>query len=251
MKTIVIADIHLKYEWINSWLEKTPHDQVVFLGDYFDDFNDTRDMIEGTAHWLKDSLYKKNRIHLLGNHDLWYSTNQLQCGITCSGNSPYKHSIINDIIDPDEWAKIQLCHWDGKFLYSHAGCHEYWFSHPVHGVSLEYIKDKCDEAREHLRSGVVDGIFSAGWARGAYTRNPGGILWLDFRQEFKPIHGINQVVGHSPYCKSPLDKNYVKYLPNKKNATSINYCVDFRNNYLTIIEDGKVSFEKTPIYKER
>jgi len=72
MKIMIIPDIHTKFGIAETIIERENPDNVVFLGDYFDSFDDSLEVTEQTALWLKDSLEKKNRIHLLGNHDLSY-----------------------------------------------------------------------------------------------------------------------------------------------------------------------------------
>ncbi|MBU4076480.1 MAG: hypothetical protein KKD46_06750 [Euryarchaeota archaeon] len=41
MRTVIISDLHNRVDWIESTLSILDFDKVVFLGDYFDDFDDT------------------------------------------------------------------------------------------------------------------------------------------------------------------------------------------------------------------
>jgi hypothetical protein len=249
MRSIVISDMHHRFGWVEYYLASQPYDEVIFIGDYFDGLHDTPEDAAATARWLKESLSQPNRVHLLGNHDIWYGYGCAYAA--CADNTPEKKEAIDAVLTGSDWEKMELCHFSQKFLFSHAGIHEQWFSHPVHGVYREYVQRICCMARRNLLLGNPDPIFMAGQARGGgYGKRPGGITWLDFNREFKPIHGLNQIVGHTPHA-SPDSENVVKYMPNKLRPRSTNYCIDFHNKWVTIVEDGVVTFEKTPLHPER
>ena len=239
MRSIVISDLHQRSAWVEPYLASQTYDEVIFIGDYFDDLHDTPDDALRTAQWLKESLTKPQRIHLLGNHDIWYGYG---CSYAyCSDNTAAKKEAIDTVLAPSDWEKIALCHYSQRFLFSHAGIHERWFSHSIHGVTVDYIKKVCGMG-QHLLMGNPDPIFMAGRARGGgYGRSPGGITWLDYNREFKPIDGLNQIVGHTPQ-RSPDSDGVVKCMPNKIKPRSINYGIDFKNQWVTILEDGVVTF---------
>jgi hypothetical protein len=247
MRSIVISDLHHRHHWVEAYLAAQRHDEVIFIGDYFDDAHDTVADALGAAQWLKQSLTKPNRIHLLGNHDLWYG---YSCPYAfCTGNSEAKKEAIDTVLTAEDWERMELCHYSQRFLFSHAGIHERWFTHSIHGVTVDYIRKVCGIGRKNLLIGNPDPIFMAGQARGGgYGRRPGGITWLDFNREFKPIEGLNQIVGHTPQ-PGPHHEGVIKYMPNKIKPRSINYGIDFRNQWITIIEDGVVTFEKSPIHR--
>ncbi len=69
-KLIIIPDLHNDYFTAEKIIKKENRDKVLFLGDYFDDFYDTLEDADNTAKWLTKSLQQKNRVHLIGNHDL-------------------------------------------------------------------------------------------------------------------------------------------------------------------------------------
>jgi hypothetical protein len=246
MHTIVISDLHHRFEWVEYYLAAHEHDEVIFLGDYFDNLHDSPEDAAATAKWLKESLQQPRRVHLLGNHDIWYGYGCAYAA--CADNTPQKKAAIAEILHPGDWDKMELCHFSQNFLFSHAGIHEHWFSHPVHGVYAEYVLRICSMGRRNLALGNPDPIFMAGSARGgSYGRRPGGITWLDFKREFKPIHGLNQIVGHTPY-PSPHTEGAIKWMPNKIKPRSTNYCVDYHNKWVTHVVDGIVSFEKSPLH---
>ena len=121
-KILIIPDIHNKYDIAESIIHKENPDNVVFLGDYFDSFYDTLEKTEQTAEWLKDSLQKENRIHLLGNHDLSY----LDSNYHCSGFSENKLFTIKKT--SVNLTKLQHYCWVGDWLCTHAGLTRDFFS---------------------------------------------------------------------------------------------------------------------------
>ena len=60
-KIILIPDIHNDYFTAEKIIKKENPCNVIFLGDYFDDFDDTVQDAINTAKWLKKSLKQKNR----------------------------------------------------------------------------------------------------------------------------------------------------------------------------------------------
>ena len=71
-KEIIIPDLHQRHGWVDAYLSKRKHDRAIFLGDYFDDFDDTVDEAVATAKWLKSHLDDPDKVLLYGNHDIHY-----------------------------------------------------------------------------------------------------------------------------------------------------------------------------------
>jgi len=124
MRTVIISDLHNRVDWIESTLSILDFDKVVFLGDYFDDFDDTVADVKKVAKWLKQSLSKPNRIHLCGTHEIWYRFPNNPF-LQASGNSTEKSKAINDILTEKDWNKIRLYYCEQNFLLTHAGLHPY------------------------------------------------------------------------------------------------------------------------------
>lgn len=254
MKTIIISDLHNRTYWIEDFLSSIhffhQYDKVVFLGDYFDDYNDTTDDVYIAAKWLKESLKKPNRYHLMGTHDVWYrfSYNPF---IEASGNTPYKEKVINSIITPSDWNKLKLFHYEQNFLISHAGIHTYLISDYVfknknifsnylinNNLSLgvdkiidKIVKPATDDAIKDINLGHANPWLNAGFTRGG-IQPVGGITWLDWNEEFEPIPNINQIVGHTEHRK-PEEKIIIN---------SKNYDLDTRNHHIGILEDGNFTY---------
>jgi hypothetical protein len=207
MNIITIGDIHnhwVEAEQIASLYDKTH--TVVFTGDYFDDFGDTAQDAIQTAQWLKESLDKPNRIHLMGNHDINYSylnyrkdeLGQLQNIYNCSGYDMKKDDAISRIMTEADWDKIKFVYFKNDFWFTHAGIHPYWFEHPVMGMDSDVILGKIGKAQNDYKNRTWNETIGAvGRCRGGMQKM-GGILWLDSNQESTLISNFKQVFGHTP-----------------------------------------------------
>jgi hypothetical protein len=224
---IVIGDIHnhtVEAEEIASLYDKTH--KVIFIGDYFDDFGDTAYDAINTAKWLKNSLAKPNRIHLMGNHDINYSylnfvkdsSGNLQNLYNCSGYDPNKDFAINSIMSEEDWDKIKFAHFENGFWFAHGGFHRHWFEHPIKGIHNEYIMEKINNAESDYKSRTWTEIIGAvGRCRGGSQR-VGGLLWLDDYRESEVIPNFKQVCGHTP----TMNKISINYDPDIKGGLNIN-----------------------------
>ncbi len=228
MKTIIISDIHNRVNWIESALSALDFDRVVFLGDYFDDFHDTLEDIKKAAKWLKQSLSKPDRIHLLGTHDMWYSF-PYNPYLRASGNTREKSEAINRILSENDWNKLKLYHCEKGFLLSHAGVHQYLLGKNNLSTQeiLKSIKSATEVALQAAKNGKPHPWLDAGFSRGG-IQVVGGITWLDWYDEFEPVPHLNQIIGHAE-LKQPEERH---------TENSKNYCFDTKNRHIGIIEDG-------------
>jgi hypothetical protein len=207
MNIITIGDIHnhwVEAEEVASLYDKTH--LVIFTGDYFDDFGDTANDAIQTARWLKESLDKPNRIHLMGNHDINYSylnyrkdeSGHIQNIYNCSGYDMKKDDVINRVMDEQAWDKIKFAHYENGFWFTHAGIHPHWFEHPIKGMDNDVINEKLAKATEdYLNRTWNETIGAVGRCRGGMQRR-GGILWLDDYNESLVMSNFKQVYGHTP-----------------------------------------------------
>jgi predicted phosphodiesterase len=256
MKTIIISDLHNRVDWIEDALLSPllqPYDKVIFLGDYFDDYNDTPEMAANAATWLKYSIRKPNRIHITGTHDLWYRFPHNRF-ITVSGNTETKAYAIRSIMTQEDWNRLCLYHYEQSFLLSHAGIHlnlisEYVFKHKnlfdkyivnkelqLNGKEIvdKIVRPATTEALNRVKDGYAHPWLDAGIARGG-IQPVGGIIWLDWRYEFKSIPGLNQIVGHTEFLE-PQEKII---------RNSNNYDLDTRNQHIGILENGEFRYIET------
>jgi hypothetical protein len=208
MKNIIaIGDIHnhwVEAEQIVSLYDKTH--TVVFTGDYFDDFGDTAQDAIQTAIWLKESLDKPNRIHLMGNHDINYSylnyrkddSGHVQNIYNCSGYTIAKDDAVNRIMTESDWDKIKFAHFGNGCWFTHAGIHPNWFEHPIKGMNNDVILEKLAKVTDdYLNRTWNETIGAVGRCRGGMQK-VGGILWCDDFQEGHVSRGLRQVYGHTP-----------------------------------------------------
>jgi len=205
-KILVIGDIHNHWVKAEAIASKYDDHTIVFVGDYFDDFGDTAIDADQTARWLKESLTKPNRIHLMGNHDINYSylnyrkdsKGNLQNLYHCSGYTLQKDDAINRVMTNEDWDKIKMYHYENGWFFTHAGLSHYWFEHPVLDTTPEIIIKKLDEAVEMYKNReYTDILGAAGRCRGG-SHKVGGILWHDHFRESTPLPFIKQVYGHTP-----------------------------------------------------
>jgi predicted phosphodiesterase len=204
MKTIIISDLHNRVDQADTIIQAEKPDQIVFLGDFLDNFHDTPDDARKTAIWLKNSLQQTNRIHLFGNHELGYCFGS---HVGCSGYTWNKHMVINDVLTRQDWNKLQtFCVLDHKWLLTHAGVHPFHML-PYASVIGKARMSLADAANKLLNDtpsflqaahqDTDHWFLSAGYCRSGSSRF-GGLFWCDFDREFIPINGINQIVGHTP-----------------------------------------------------
>ena len=237
-------------------------DKVICLGDAFDDFGDTPEMVAHTCEWLEGFINNPNHIFIGGNHDIQYIYPYRS--FQCSGYEQWKYFIVHDNIDPKTWDKLKWFHFlDGRWLLTHAGLHKL----NVPPKITKYCKDRQKFIAEltgwldhEIRQGFQNGannkgswVFNAGRARWGYQR-VGGITWCDFEREFHPVKGINQIVGHTPqqygvkWCRLTDDGKvfhhpFVDYTPTPEildnTNISTNICLDVQGNMHWATWNGK------------
>ena len=157
---------------------------------------------------------------LWGNHDLAYGFPLIREAY-CSGFTYEKSQAINSVLNPDDWKKLHLTHWEDDFLFSHAGwskelCRCPWATEaePVSEVRAHLAREEA-EAWQHLTFELPHWVFNVGRLRGGLSQSVGGLLWCDVR-EFTPIPGLNQIFGHTPGNLGTV----------KRGPASINLCLD-------------------------
>lgn len=252
MKTLILSDTHLRHNIAEEIISEVEHDEIVFLGDEFDDFNDLPIQNEEAAIWLKDSLSKPNRIHLWGNHTMSY---RYDCH-RCSGFSKDKWHVINRVLKDEDWAKIRPFYVVDDWLFTHAGfhynvfknfCRKFHIKARFLTIDIACVVEALDAAVEdyELFPGPFHPLYGAGAFRGG--RLPyGGITWCDSR-EFSPIPNVNQVFGHTEnlepiviYSKLSMRHSVRRErLGGKpKGYCSLNYCIDNRQTTYAVLENN-------------
>ena len=233
MKRLIIPDIHHRTGKADMILAAEPADEVYFLGDYQDDFFDTPAMARSTALWTRKQIEAGHRL-LWGNHDLPYGF--LQARHDCPGYETDKAKAVAKVLTPDHWKRLRLWYIieDGPrpWILSHAGIERPWIPEGADPVS--FLRQLEAEALEGLyEKGQSHPLFYyCSGARGG--RDPySGPLWMDWG-DFRPIAGINQIVGHTPLRK-----------PDQYSTEdSTNWCLDTHLRHYAVLENGELSLRQ-------
>ena len=220
MKTIVIPDVHQRVQSVRHILNhETDYDEVVFLGDWFDSFYDPpkvtafEETCEFLRHLVLDHPNKDKFVFLIGNHDISYihenkdysvhrisKTVKYYCsGFTASKAKKFRHQFYDRGLKDDFFTEhFKIAHRTQGFTLSHAGLSD---NHIPYGLTPGDVIDKIipvvwknfrDFTRPH--NYLISG---AGYCRGGDC-NTGGVLWLDWNNEFKCSEAIGkQIVGHT------------------------------------------------------
>ena len=224
MKTLVIPDIHNKHQKVQDLLDKLEgqFDQCIFLGDYFDDFDDWPKDVLATARWLAKKLIDPKFICLWGNHDQSYLAHR---SYRCSGWSEAKNILINKTITKDLVDKLMPAVIVEGWLLSHAG-----FTRQI--ISKNPLK--IAEINLPFTFEGRPPIFGIGQVRGG-DQPFGGITWCDFYNEFKPHPKWKQIFGHT-------QGRTVRETSDCGEGRSI--CLDTSLRHYAIIENGKVEIKE-------
>jgi hypothetical protein len=233
MRTLVIPDIHNKVGKAEKILQSIPHDKAIFLGDYFDSFEEEPDNLSTikTAQFINRHINDPNTIFVQGNHDAHYMFNR--GFLRGSGYTPEKAKLIQSLVSPQTFGKMSLYTVDQGFNLSHAGFHPKLFMHPVKGMDYDYINGILKQAVEGGINNVPHPALQPGRARGGINEVP-GLTWTDWDNEFVPISGFNQIVGHSSH-REPQFKN---------TSDSTNLDLDTNLGYVGMIDNGKLDVLK-------
>ena len=235
MRTVVIPDLHHHTgvaDRILAWAE--PYGRAVFLGDYFDDFDDTPAIATETARWVKARLADPRSTLLWGNHDLPYAFPDNH-DLGCPGFTWEKHAAITAVLRPRDWSALRLHAWVGPWLLSHAGLDRSLLPADAPPSLAEWLRETEGEALSAASHGWSHPFTASGWCRGG-RRPIGGLTWRDWRA-FEPVPGACQIVGHTPSRHEALRR--------KDDPGSRNFCLDHHHSgqtFAIIAEDGSAAF---------
>ena len=216
----VVPDTHQRISDIEKIIEANPDaDEFVHLGDWFDSFEEPpvvasfKDTCEFLRHLVLEHPLKDKFRFLVGNHDLAYIFH----------NRNHSHSSIHK--SPDYycsgWTKnkaktFRKCFWDQGlrdsfflenfrlayktqgFTFSHAGLHTRHIPAMRDADFLvnELLPDVWKNFRNmaHTHNWLLSGAGRARWGPCIV----GGVVWLDWREEFQASEHLGkQVVGHT------------------------------------------------------
>lgn len=221
---VIIPDIHNRINCAETILNRHKDaDQIIFTGDYFDSKGSASDDTQNTIDWLLDSIKHKNRVHLLGNHDIHYFLDNP--AYICSGYNELRKMLIQASGLPQMLNKFKLfTHFkDNKhtYLISHAGVDKSFMSK---NNPLENLEETCNKA---LYQGGTHNILCAGMFRGGHLP-VGGITWHDC-EESEPDDRFFHIFGHTKNYTVRYGKNWI--------------CLDTGSRHYAIYDKGEITIK--------
>lgn len=279
MKILVLSDIHLRKNVAQAIIDAhSKVDQIVCLGDCFDNWNDTVQENLDMAIWVKEKLDDSKYTFLVSNHDgaYLYPENKY---MHCSGYTEEKKDAIRSIISSTDVEKFKFAHFSEEIIFSHAGFDRYLFNYisslkenvKMNGKSKlcffgssigainynsiqKWMQENHEEMIINLRRDKYLPLFGIGRSRNG-SQEVGGITWQDEGSHLV-IRGVNQIFGHS-IRKEPLfqfintDKTPM-YKVAQTNTTfdskwfqkGFSLCLDTNSRDFVIIENGNLNLYK-------
>lgn len=227
MTTLVIPDVHQDIQGVKKIFaieDINSFDEVIFLGDWFDSFHEPPKVasFKDTCLFVRDLVWENNKnkkmVFLVGNHDLAYIYNNKKGGYSnvapsvtywCSGVTKSKISTFRQVFYDkglkDDWfvENFKIAHRSQGWIFSHAGMvnGQIPYGNTVDQVIDEVLPDVWLNFRNvaYRQNALISAV---GVARGGQD-NTGGLLWLDYHNEFRASPDIGkQVFGHS-YVPEP------------------------------------------------
>ncbi len=189
MRACIIPDLHTKIEVADSIIDKEYNevDEIVFLGDYFDDYHDTPEQNRETGLFINEFINDDKCKFLIGNHDLQYIINHP--AFECKNSfEQEKYDAINEVVSPEAWEKMLWSHVNGKWLFTHSGIA--W-----EGV---FTQEDLDNSLNQEIQSVVENDLSI-----APQLGYGGSYWRRNIESDEPVYAegdgfiYNQMYGHT------------------------------------------------------
>lgn len=142
MKTVILGDTHGRPHWKSIVANEAP-DRVIFIGDYFDSYDDYT-AAEQMYNFQEIIDWKKSGqcgvALLVGNHDYHYMR-----GVTehYSGYQSGARSAIEQLLE-DNKEHMQMVYQMGIFMFSHAGISKTWLEDQGWNGS-DYVSDYVND----------------------------------------------------------------------------------------------------------
>jgi hypothetical protein len=236
MRWLILPDIHDKVGRANHIIEREPHDRLLLIGDYFDDYQTGVTDAAETALQVKKWLHAPYTTCLLGNHDMSYGWGRQNRRWLCPGHDSAKWITINSILTTRDWRSFKLHAWlDGggtSWLVTHAGFHAAWLSDTAPALYRARIDNLCANAWASLLRGEEHPLLGRGASRSG-DQEIGGLNWMDW-SELVPIPDVNQLFGHTP----------AENVRHKNVSNSRNICLDTHLRHYAVCEDGRLEIKR-------
>ncbi len=219
MKILIIPDVHGSHEWeMVKRLPATDYDYVIFLGDYFDSWEnewpDQGENFKSICDFVRED--KVHRKLLLGNHD-WSYLSKTKYGAGVSGHqNSHIGEIRNLLTENHDILDIAFeCNVDcagGRIVLSHAGFSRTWISYilNVFGIqenqwSISLLNEQWHKLSFNPYSEGFNYAFEElldwhGFFSGSGDEVTQGPLWIRPESLLKNAFYETQIVGHTEYC---------------------------------------------------
>jgi len=229
MKTVVIGDTHAHYAWREVLKTEDDWGRVIFLGDYFDTFqNKTAASQLGVFKDIVSLIDKhpdREVVLLIGNHDIHYFP-EIATQAT-SGFSYSTRAIVSPYLDLVR-SKLKVAYSFDDFIFSHAG------------ISSEFMDRRFKDWSPKLAVGLVNSLHLKELLFCGYDPygddtyqtpiwiRPASLIRANKERE---ISKYKQVVGHTNMKKPLKSDNY--------------YFLDcMGGGYYGVIENGELEFRQ-------
>lgn len=187
---IAIGDVHGLTYW-KTIVEKKTKSRIVFLGDYLDPY-ESFSIDQLLENLLDIIILKKQRpkdvVLLLGNHDLHYFNDII--GFSCRYNDRYSRLIMKIFFTHIKL--FQYAFQMDKYIFTHAGISQSWFTDDFKGDINKNIADQLNNPTPQQEKA----LYLCGKSRGGSAKR-GGIFWAGINDLYEPLQGYIQVVGHN------------------------------------------------------
>lgn len=209
-KVLVIPDVHGSTHWKKNFTDHIDEvDRVVFLGDYYDSFEEGCKG-EAAAKNLEDiirttELYKNRVKLLLGNHDISYIY-QMNGDPHVSGHQSLMTHRYNDII-MSNLGRFDIAVKIDDWVFSHAGFTKTWYKYTKTGYDIIFARHddvkipkgpvRFSNWMLHTDKDVRMLNFSDYCYDPSGNSVESGPCWCRPRSLFSDMYYPNQVVGHT------------------------------------------------------
>lgn len=201
MLVLSVGDLHGRNNWESIDFKK--YDKVIFVGDYTDSFDlgDKQIMTN-----LRNLVYAKKQypdkiVLILGNHDIQYiMPNQI-----CTGYRSSMYFRLNTFF-LENIELFTMAYQIGYNLWTHAGITETFNNEVLRGmrnkryrffdIITEDCKNEADLINFLWEMRNIE-LFRISFHRGGASPYAGPIWTHDKELINDPIHGLNQIVGHT------------------------------------------------------
>lgn len=202
MKYVFVGDVHGSVEFVERALAK--EGKKIFVGDLIDSWSRTCEEHMRCYDLVFKAIDAGEAEACFGNHELSYL---LPAQHRCNGWSADRQELMYHYDYAIRKRFQPYLFLQPDFLVSHAGITERLWS--SNNLTIETLAQHLQQWWPDLKSP----IHRVGWARGG-TSSYGGIFWCDYKSEFDPIPGLQQVFGHT------AGKNI------RKTGPSDSWCID-------------------------